>query len=232
MQDNNPNEFKPGQAISPQPAHQPAANNAYAQSHVDGPQAAPTPAQAHSPVSAPSAPQAPADEPEDSGQDAAEGYEDDASGEATLLTWNAPEFTFVNKPGGWFAILALFFVIMIAIAVWTKQWLSIGLFALMGVALGIYANRKPRTLNYTITTHGVYVGDKAYPFDSFSAFYEVSDYGQRVFELVPAKRFGTLISLPVSEDHEDSLESLIGTVLPKTPARNDVIDRFFRYLRF
>lgn len=196
------------------------------------PLTAPNPTQPQPNTAPQSAPEDADDDPTEDGQDEPDQEREDPHAEQALLSWNAPEFTFTNKPGGWFALLTLFFGILIAIAVVTQQWLSIGLFALMGIALAIYANRKPRTLNYTITTHGVHVGEKAYPFDAFSSFYEVSDYGQRVFELVPAKRLGTLVSLPVQKDHERDLEEMMGTVLPKTPARNDVIDRLFRYLRF
>ena len=164
-----------------------------------------------------------------------EGGEDDAqhaAAETTLMSWNAPEFTFTNKPAGWYALLALFFVAMIGLALYTRQYLTIGLLVLMCISLVIYAQRKPRTLNYTITTHGVYVGEKSYHFDSFSSFYEISDYGQRVFELVPSKQLGTLVSLPIQEGEERTIESLLGSVLPKVPPRNDLIDRLLRAMRF
>ncbi len=152
--------------------------------------------------------------------------------ETALMSWNAPEFTFTNKPAGWYFLLALFFTAMIGLAIYTRQYLTIGLLVLMCIALVIYAQRKPRTLTYSITTHGVYVGDKSYRFDHFSAFYEISDYGQRVFELVPSKQFGTLVSLPIQEGEEDKVEDLMGSVLPKVPPRNDLIDRLLRALRF
>lgn len=168
-------------------------------------------------------------------EDEDRGEHDDAeaaTAETTLKSWNAPEFTFTNKPAGWYFLLALFFVAMIGLAIYTHQYLTIGLLVLMCVALVIYAQRRPRTLNYTITTHGVYVGEKSYHFDNFSAFYEISDYGQRVFELVPSKQLGTLVSLPIQEGEERTIEGLLGSVLPKVPPRNDVIDRLLRTLRF
>lgn len=192
-----------------------------------------------SPPPAPTPPPEPANEPQAQPQSTYDDSNDDendaaeaATAEATLKSWNAPEFTFTNKPAGWYFLLALFFVAMIGLAIYTHQYLTIGLLVLMCVALVIYAQRRPRTLNYTITTHGVYVGEKSYHFDNFSAFYEISDYGQRVFELVPSKQLGTLVSLPIQEGEERSIEGLLGSVLPKVPPRNDVIDRLLRTLRF
>lgn len=195
-----------------------------------------TPSQATEPANEPQAqPQSTYEdldeEPEDDDQEEHDDAEA-ATAETTLKSWNAPEFTFTNKPVGWYALLALFFIAMIGLAIFTKQYLTIGLLVLMCVALVIYAQRKPRTLNYTITTHGVYVGEKSYHFDSFSSFYEISDYGQRVFELVPSKQFGTLVSLPIQVGEERSIEDLLGSVLPKVPPRNDLIDRLLRAMRF
>lgn len=249
----DPNDLQPGQSYTPGPAVQPVGQNPdalSAVSHVEAPQAMqnlqqpvsqPAPAQLHQ-----DAPAQPQDNPlhqayavNESGSQppipevAPEQVpKPNPKAETTLETWSAPEFAFTTKPAGWFLALAVFFACLIGIAVLTKQWLSIGLFALMGVSLAVYANRKPRTLNYALTTHGIHVGEKTYGFDNFSAFYEVSDYGQRVFELVPSKRLGTLVSLPIPHEIEEDLGEMLGTVLPKVPARNDVIDRVFRYLRF
>jgi len=215
MQDND---LKPGVAYTPRPA----------EPHIEQ-TTAPMPSQ--QPTQAPYEPNAQAAAQNDDyrDEDAQEEYE----AETTLLSWNAPEFTFTNKPAGWYFLLILFFVALSGLAIYTKQYLTIILFALMATALIIYARRKPRMLNYSITTHAVHVGEKAYPFDNFSSFYEVSDYGQRVLELVPAKQFGTLVSLPIQDQNQETTaEELLGSVLPKVPARNDLIDRLLRTLRF
>lgn len=209
---------------------------------MSAPVAAPEPTEepeGMQPPNSPSPVQNPSPEPvaqpqpmQDTDDDEAEDDAQQAAAETTLMSWNAPEFTFTNKPAGWYVLLALFFMAMIGIAIFTQQYLTIGLLVLMCISLVIYAQRKPRTLNYTITTHGVYVGEKSYHFDSFSSFYEISDYGQRVFELVPSKQLGTLVSLPIQEGEERAVEGLLGSVLPKVPPRNDLIDRLLRAMRF
>lgn len=223
MQDD---ELKPGVAYTPKPAEPHSAEQATSAAPQQAPQGPPQQFTTNTPAQDFSTPSEALDDPED--------YEDeeDPTAETTLMSWNAPEFTFTNKPSGWYFLLALFFLVLIGLAIYTKQYFTIALLVLMNIALVIYARRKPRTLNYTITTHGVHVGDKAYAFDSFSSFYEISDYGQRVLELVPAKQFGTLVSLPVADDQENTAEELLGSVLPKVPARNDMIDRLLRTLRF
>lgn len=152
--------------------------------------------------------------------------------EQFLLSWQAPEFVQTHKPFGWYAGFILFFLVLIGLAIFTKQYLTVGLFAVMGVALLMYANRPPRTLNYQVSNYGVYVGDKKYLFDDFDSYYEADDYGQLVIELVPNKRFGTLVSLPPMPNHIDELEHTLGQMLPKVENKEDFVDKIFRKLRF
>jgi len=152
--------------------------------------------------------------------------------EQVLLSWNAPEFIFTEKPAGWYIGLVIFFLALIIVAIVTRQWLSIGVFAVMGVTVAIYANRRPRVLNYSLTNLGVHVGDKKYKFDNFGGFFESDDYGQLVFELIPTKRFAPLVSLPAVTEYQNQIEQSISAVLPKEMPRVSIIERIFKALRF
>lgn len=152
--------------------------------------------------------------------------------ERILFSWNAPEFTYTQKPMGWYMILALFFIVLIVIAVLTRQWLSIAVFAVMGVAVAVIAGRKPRNLNYSVSNLGVHVGDRSYEFTKFNAYFEADDYGKRVIELVPTQRFAPLVSLPTPDENNEEIEQTIGQILPKTPARNSFVEKLFRSMRF
>jgi len=158
--------------------------------------------------------------------------EEPAEPEITLLEWRAPEFAYTKKPIGWFVVLGVFFTVLAVIAILTQQWLSIGLFAVMGIALAVYANREPRELEYEITNYGVKVGGKDYDFDKFRSYYELNDYGHKYIDLMPAKRFDLMVSLPVPPDLNEDIEDFMSQVLPKTETRNDAIDKLFRFLRF
>ncbi len=152
--------------------------------------------------------------------------------EQFLMRWSAPEFVQTHKPVGWYIGFGMFFIVLIAVALFTKQYLTVGLFVVMGVAVLIYANRPPRILQYQISNYGVYVGDKKYLFDSLDVYYETNDYGQTVLELVPNTRFGTLVSLPPAEHQLEQLEQTLGQMLPKVENRDNFVDTLFRKLRF
>ena len=152
--------------------------------------------------------------------------------EVVLLQWNAPEFVQTHKPAGWYILFGLFFLVLIALAIFTKQYITVGLFMVMAIAVLVYANREPRILSYKISNYGISVGDKKYVFDDFDSYYEANDYGQTVVELVPNKRFGTLVSLPPAEHHLQEVEDTLGKMLPKVDNKEDIVDKIFRKLRF
>lgn len=152
--------------------------------------------------------------------------------EQVLFSWRAPEFVYTNKPVGWFVGLGAFIVLLIVIAIFTRQWIGIVVLALMGIVIGIWANRKPRTLEYKISNYGVVVENKKYLFDDFKAFYEIMDYNQKTVDLVPAKRFGTLVSLPLATADADEIEDVLSKMIPKIIHTEDPIERLTRKLRF
>lgn len=152
--------------------------------------------------------------------------------EKFIMRWSAPEFVQTHKPAGWYLGFAGLFIVLIGLAIFTKQYITVGLFVVMGIAFLIYANRPPRVLQYQISNYGVYVGEKKYTFDNFDAYYETSDYGQTVLELVPNQRLGTLVSLPPAEHQLETLEATLGQMLPRVDNRETILDTLFRKLRF
>lgn len=152
--------------------------------------------------------------------------------EQVLVRWSAPEFTYTNKPMGWYLLLGLFFIGLIILAVVIRQWMTIALFAVMWVALAVYARRKPRVLNYMITNHGVRIGEKNYNYDKFTSYSESDDYGAKVFDLLPKKRIAPMVSLPIPQGLDDKVDQFLVKFLPKTERKKDSIDKFSQYLKF
>lgn len=157
--------------------------------------------------------------------------------EEILYEWQAPEFAYTHKPAGWYAAVVAFFAGLIVLAFFfvagdIQKWTTIGLLAVMAVAVSIWANRKPAVLQYRITTYGLEVGKRKHLFDDFRAFYEYMDYNQPSIDLVPGKRFGTLVSLPLATNEADQIEETISHMIPKIEHSEDIIDKLFRRLRF
>lgn len=152
--------------------------------------------------------------------------------EEIIFQWQAPEFAYTHKPIGWFFGVFAFFAGLIALAVWYRQWITIVLLAIMSIAISVWATRKPKVRIYRITNYGIEVEDRKYLFDNFSAYYKYMDYNQPTIDLVPAKRFGTLVSLPLATPDADEIEAAIAQMIPVTEHNEDIADKIFRRLRF
>lgn len=152
--------------------------------------------------------------------------------EEVIFSWQAPEFVYTQKPFMWFVAIMAFFVVLAGLAIFLGQWIGAVLSVVMGIALSVWANRKPKIFSYAITNYGVVVSDKNYKYDDFRSFYEYMDYNQRTIDLVPAKRFGTLVSLPLATPEADDIEKIIAQMIPKVDHNEDIVDKIFRRLRF
>ena len=157
--------------------------------------------------------------------------------EEVLYQWQAPEFSYTQKPVGWYIGIFVFFIALSILAYFfigagLQKWITIGLLIVMAIALSVWANRKPKILSYSITNHGIAVNNKRYYFDDFKAFYGYMDYNQPTLDLVPSKRFGTLVSLPLATPESDDIQETIAHMVPEIEHKEDLIDRVARRMRF
>ena len=152
--------------------------------------------------------------------------------EEVLYSWQAPEFIATQKPAGWYLGLVGFFGALGIIAIIFKLWSTIPIVVLFPIVLSIWGNRKPRILDYAITNYGITIGNKEYDYDSFKSFYQYMDYNQETIDLVPSKRFGVLVSLPLIPQEADEIKETISHMIPEIEHREDPIDAIFRRLRF
>ncbi len=157
--------------------------------------------------------------------------------EQTLYSWEGPEFAYTDKPTLWYVGIAMVSVVLIGLAFWLisstlQKYSTMLLLVLVGIATAVWANRKPKILAYQITNYGITIDGKAYLYDDFRSFYEYMDYNQPSIDLVPAKRFGTLVTLPLATPDADVVKDTIAQMVPMIEHHEDIADKLFRRLRF
>jgi hypothetical protein len=149
-----------------------------------------------------------------------------------LLAWQASEYIHHDKRFGWHF---LFFVALaggIAGAVLTHQWLTIGVLTLMGVALVVYANKRPRVLNYALGERGITIDTKFYDYDSFKSFGVIQDLAWHLIDLEPMRRFMPRLNILFEDTNRDQIIDLLSQRLPREDRQPDLVERAARYLRF
>ncbi len=146
--------------------------------------------------------------------------------------WQATEFMHHEKSLSWYLYLAAGLAVLLGIAVFTRQWLLIALFATMAGAIVVYARKPPRVLQYRIDADGITIEDKSYPFGFFLSFAILPDAEWHAIDLEPTRRFMPRLTLLFTDDSLNDIASRLELQLPRVDREPDFIERLSRRVRF
>lgn len=149
------------------------------------------------------------------------------------ITWTASEYVAHEKSAGWYGMLVLAAIALAAIIfLLTKDKISTGVVLVAALALGFYAARKPRELQYTLNAQGLTISDKYFPFDAFRSFAVMDEGHFSSIVFVPLKRFGQLTTIYFDPADEERIVNLLSARLPIEARQHDVVDKFMKRIRF
>jgi len=148
------------------------------------------------------------------------------------FSWQASEFIHHQKSASWYAVLALITVALVALAIVTRQWFSIALFATMTVAVVVYASKEPRILSYRIDNTGITIDNKPNPYKNFKSYSVLKDTGWHMIDLDPTQRFMPRVSIIFDNEDLDKITALLDTKLPRIDREPDWIEKLTRSIRF
>lgn len=167
---------------------------------------------------------------EASSEDPIEGLEEDQ--EITLLSWQAHEFIHHQKRPLWYLGLFVVVAALSAVGVLTHQWTGLVVLAAMTLAVVVYSNKAPRTLNYSLTESGILIESKYHPYDQFRSFAVFADIAWHSIDLDPVKRFAPRLSILFEDKDLEAIVQALSDELPRVDRRPDLIERVTRFLRF
>jgi hypothetical protein len=148
------------------------------------------------------------------------------------VRWQAQEYIQHDKSAWWFVLFAAAFVILMAIAIFLIKSITFDILVpVMAVALFVYVNRPPRTLDYTLSRQGLHVNDHLYSFSEFKGFGVVHDGKEFSVLLLPVKRFKPGVSVYFPEEAGEAIVDMLGARLPMQELHLDIVDRIIKKLR-
>ena len=154
-------------------------------------------------------------------------------GATRSIDWTASEFIAHEKSMAWYAVLALITVISSGIVfVIGRDWITVIIFIMVGIILGVAAGRKPRQMQYRVDDSGFHIGKRSVPFTNFRSFAidEEGPFANLVF--LPNQRFMPITTAYVDPKDEDEIMAILGDYLPIEHHRPDFIERLMRRIRF
>ncbi len=149
------------------------------------------------------------------------------------VQWQASEFIDHKKSTGWLGLLALAIVAVAAVMyLLTKDILSSVVILVAGLAFGVFATQKPRTLSYSLMATTIKVGQKQYSYDDFRTFSIMQDGPIPSIFLEPTKRFMPPLTIYFGLDDAEKIFDTLAAHLPHQERQMDTIDRFMNKIRF
>lgn len=173
------------------------------------------------------------EQPVGAGAESEAGPEPAAPGDPEVaFSWQASEYVHHHKSILWYATVVLVVLVLCGIAAWLRLWLEVGVFLVMGAAVFVYASKPPRTLLYELSSEGVHIDDKLYPFSELRSFSVIEDPEWHSIDLEPAKRFSPRVVLLFDPKHYDEIVGHLERHLPREDRELDFIEKFTRKVRF
>ncbi|MDB5184870.1 MAG: hypothetical protein JWN38_678 [Candidatus Saccharibacteria bacterium] len=149
------------------------------------------------------------------------------------VTWTASEYIAHQKNARWYINLGVAAVIIAAIVyVFTRDPTTTAVIIIAAIALGGYAARPPRELEYRLDEHGLTIDKKFFPYTNFKSFTVDEDVAFASIILMPLRRFAPSISIYFAPQDEEEIADLLSAVLPYEPHHQDPIDKLMRRIRF
>ena len=150
-----------------------------------------------------------------------------------VVTWAASEYIEHERNARWYILLAIITAgLAAAIYFLTKDIFATTIIAIVGIIVGVFAGRKPRQMKYELSSSGLRIGEKSYPYSLFRTFSIIKDGAINSINLTPIKRFMPPISAYFAQKDEERITKMLGNYLPYEERKLDSIDRLSRRLRF
>ncbi len=148
------------------------------------------------------------------------------------VNWQTPEF--INqKSFAWYLTIALSGAAIAAVLfLVTKDKFTAAIVLLAFISFVVFASHKPKAQQYSLNTHGIQIGVKAYGYQEFKAFSIIDEGSAAGIVLMPLRRFMPLLTVYVGSDKEDQVVDYLSAFLPFEHARADAFDNLLRRIHF
>lgn len=151
------------------------------------------------------------------------------------ISWQAPEFEYREKTVSWYWLSIILAVLVLAVAIWQKNFLFAVFVILAEILILVWANREPTTLEYRLNERGLDIGkSKSYTYGEIESFGVRENGGEKWSELVftfkKSLRPPLKTSLPTHLLPQ--VKKALETILLETEINESAFDALERFLRF
>ena len=152
--------------------------------------------------------------------------------EQEIANWQAQDLIIGEKGKKWYVGFFFVVAILVGLAIFMQSWSFVAL--ILVSALGIVVLRKSnhaQIISYSLSTHGVYMGENFHSYDEFRAFGILQEENVYSIILLPKKRFSPSTTIYFNKEDGEKITDIIGVRLPMEEVQLDIIDRIVRKMK-
>lgn len=152
------------------------------------------------------------------------------------IAWQAPEFEYREKGISWYWISMISAVLLLAAAIWQRNFLF-GFFVIIAEILVLaWANRKPQTATFVLNEQGLSIGDRlSYVYDELASFSvdRIDEHGDwPTLILTFQRRLRPNLRVHTPKDKFNEIKEALGKTVHETEYEQSLLDTLERLLRF
>ncbi len=151
------------------------------------------------------------------------------------LHWEAPEFEHHEKDVSWFWGSIILAIIVLAIAVWQRNFLF-GFFVVIAeILILVWSGREPAILNFELSEKGLTInGENRYTLSEIEAWSIAPDEEAefRAVKMQVARRFPSSIRVLVTAQILPQVKALLGARLNESEYEETLTETIAKFFRF
>jgi hypothetical protein len=151
------------------------------------------------------------------------------------VKWEAHEYDHHDKTSGWYWGSIAIAIVLLAYAVWQRNYLFAFFIVLAEILVIIWANREPQKLAFTLNEEGIAIGDFRFHKHHDIHSYSIGDgFGDGWAEIVfhPRQTFRSPIRILVPKEHTEVIHHHLRDRLSNVNHEESFIDALRHYVRF
>lgn len=149
------------------------------------------------------------------------------------IQWTASEYIEHDRNFSWYlGLIGLTAVVAGLVYLITRDYISTGVIAVLGIIVGMFARRRPQQIDYELNEKGLKIGPKNYSYAVFKSFAMVHDAAVPSINLEPLKRFMPPISIYFAPQDSEPISSLLSAHLPYQEHQPDWVENLAHRLKF
>ncbi len=149
--------------------------------------------------------------------------------EREIVNWQAQDLIIGDKNKSWYIIFSIIILAFCLFAILNQSWTFLALIIVS--AIGILTLRKSnhtQIISYSLSTHGVYMGETFHSYGEFRAFGIRKEINTYAIILLPKKRFSPSTIIYFPKENGEKITDIIGARLPMEEVKLDLIDQIIR----